>query len=38
MLGVLKVQSTTFVIVIHDSENKFIPMFYHNDNILEFRN
>jgi hypothetical protein len=34
---VLKVQSSTSVIVIKDSGNEFIPKFFHSDNILEFR-
>jgi hypothetical protein len=34
---VLKVQSSTSVIVIEDSGNKFIPKFFYNDNISKFR-
>ena len=33
---VFKVQSTTFVIVIEDSGNEFIPKFFHSDNISKF--
>ena len=35
---VLKVQSTTYVIVIDDSRNKFIPKFFDSDNFSEFWN
>jgi hypothetical protein len=37
MLVVLKVQSTTSVIVIEDSGNEFIPKFFYSDSISEFR-
>jgi hypothetical protein len=33
---VLEAQSTTSVIVIEVSSNKFIPKFFHSTNILEF--
>jgi hypothetical protein len=34
---VLKVQSTTSVLVIEDSENEFILKFFHTNSISEFR-
>ena len=36
MLVVLKVQPTTYVIVIKGIENKFISKFYHSDSISKF--
>jgi hypothetical protein len=38
MLVVLKVQSTTSVIVIEDSGNECISKFFHSDSISKFEN